>query len=70
MIDRLNGKKKVLFDVCMNILASALPIAMLQLVIYPQVARVSDAGVERLCLVLTGIMALAITPIFAVMILM
>ena len=30
----------------------------------------SDAGVERLCLVLTGIMALAITPIFAVMILM
>lgn len=30
----------------------------------------SDAGVERLCLVLTGIMALAITPIFAMMMLM
>lgn len=31
---------------------------------------ISDAGVERLCLVMTGIMALAITPIFAMMLLM
>lgn len=34
-----SGKKKVIFDMCINIVAAALPIAMLQLIIYPQVAK-------------------------------
>ena len=35
----LTGKKKVIFDMCLNIVAAALPVAMLQLIIYPQVAK-------------------------------
>ncbi len=32
-------KKKIIFDICLNVVAAALPVAMLQLFIYPQVAK-------------------------------
>lgn len=33
-----SGKQKVIFDILLNIIAATLPIAMLQLIVYPQIA--------------------------------
>lgn len=40
LIKTVLAKKKVIGDICLNIIATALPVAVLQLVIYPNVARV------------------------------
>lgn len=45
------GKLKVLFDMALNIAATALPIAVLQLIIYPQIAKL--IGGEEYGLMLT-----------------
>lgn len=43
--------KKIFFDMCLNIIAVALPIAMLQLIIYPKVAKI--VGGDQYGLMLT-----------------
>lgn len=40
MSEIITGKKKAIFDVLLNITAAALPIAMLQLVVYPMAAKI------------------------------
>ena len=40
MSNLIIGKKKAIFDVLLNITAAALPIAMLQLVVYPMAAKI------------------------------
>ena len=45
------GKRKVFFDIVLNIIATALPIAVLQLVIYPHLAR--ELGGDEYGLMLT-----------------
>lgn len=45
------NKKKVIFDIILNIIASSLPIVMLQLIIYPQIAK--TIGAEEYGLMLT-----------------
>lgn len=47
----ITGKKKIVFDMCLNIVAAALPVAMLQLIIYPQVAN--NLGGDEYGLMLT-----------------
>lgn len=46
-----SGKKKVIFDMLLNIVAAALPVAMLQLIIYPKVAK--NLGGDEYGLMLT-----------------
>lgn len=48
-------KKKVIFDICLNICAATLPIATLQLFIYPKVAKIIDGNAYGLMLTIYSI---------------